>query len=84
MEVFADRTRIQQVMINLINNAIKFTEQGGISLSARQAEDHVLIEVHDAGIGIPSEQLQTIFQEFTQVDFLAHEKNRRYRLGFAN
>ena len=81
VEVFADRTRIQQVMINLINNAIKFTEQGGISLSARQAEDHVLIEVHDAGIGIPSEQLQTIFQEFTQVDSSPTRKTGGTGLG---
>ena len=55
-------------MINLINNAIKFTEQGGISLRSRQKDDHVLIEVQDTGIGIPPEQLETIFQEFTQVD----------------
>ena len=81
VEVYADRTRIQQVMINLINNAIKFTEQGRISLSARQAEDNVLIEVHDTGIGIPSEQLQTIFQEFTQVDLSPTRKTGGTGLG---
>ena len=80
-EIFADRTRIQQVMINLINNAIKFTEHGEIVLSARQKEDHVLIEIHDTGIGIPPEQLQTIFQEFTQVDTSATRKTGGTGLG---
>ena len=80
-EIFADRTRIQQVMINLINNAIKFTERGKVTLSARQKEDHILIEVHDTGIGIPPGQLQTIFQEFTQVDSSATRKTGGTGLG---
>jgi signal transduction histidine kinase len=73
-EIFADRTRIQQVMINLINNGIKFTDQGEVTLCAKQEMDHVLVEVRDTGIGIPPEQLQTIFQEFTQVDSSATRK----------
>ncbi len=81
IEVFADRTRLQQVMINLINNAIKFTERGAVSLKARQKEDHVLIEIHDTGIGIPPEQLQTIFQEFTQVDTSTTRKTGGTGLG---
>jgi signal transduction histidine kinase len=81
VEVFADRTRIQQVMINLINNAVKFTEQGEVALSARQEEDHVLIEVHDTGIGIPPDQLQIIFQEFTQIDTSATRKTGGTGLG---
>ncbi len=81
IEVFADRTRLQQVMINLINNAIKFTERGEVSLKARQKEDHVLIEIHDTGIGIPPEQIQTIFQEFTQVDTSTTRKTGGTGLG---
>src|SRR5271157_1921134 len=81
IEVFADRTRLQQVMINLINNAIKFTERGEVALRARQKDDHVLIEVQDTGIGIPPEQLQTIFQEFTQVDTSTTRKTGGTGLG---
>ena len=81
VEIFADRTRIQQVMINLINNAIKFTERGEINLRARQKEDLVLIEVHDTGMGIPPEQLQTIFEEFTQVDTSSTRKTGGTGLG---
>lgn len=69
IEVYADNTRIRQVMINLVNNAIKFTEQGKIVISANAREGgHVLVTVKDTGIGIPPDKLEAIFQEFTQVD----------------
>ena len=69
VEVFADLTRIQQVMINLVNNAIKFTEKGGVTIHASQPQNgHVLIRVRDTGMGIPADHLEGIFQEFTQVD----------------
>ena len=69
IEVFADNTRLRQVMINLVNNSIKFTEKGKIALRASQLDGaRVLITVKDTGIGIPPEQLEAIFQEFTQVD----------------
>jgi signal transduction histidine kinase len=69
VEIFADNTRIRQVMINLVNNAIKFTEKGKIAIRAVKQDDAtVLITVKDTGLGIPPEQLEDIFQEFTQVD----------------
>lgn len=69
VEVYADRTRMRQVMINLVNNAIKFTETGKISLKVEPMEGaRVLITVKDTGISIPPDKLEAIFQEFTQVD----------------
>ncbi len=68
MEVFADRTRLRQVMINLVNNAIKFTEKGKICLWTAQKDGMIIIRVKDTGIGIPPDKLEAIFQEFTQVD----------------
>ncbi|HET6821657.1 MAG TPA: GAF domain-containing sensor histidine kinase, partial [Anaerolineales bacterium] len=69
VEIYADNTRLRQVMINLVNNAIKFTEKGKIILSASPLEGgRVIISVKDTGIGIPPEKLDSIFQEFTQVD----------------
>jgi signal transduction histidine kinase len=69
VEIFADNTRVRQVMINLVNNAIKFTEKGKIAIRAAKKDDAtVLITVKDTGLGIPEEQLEDIFQEFTQVD----------------
>ena len=69
VEIYADNTRLRQVMINLVNNSIKFTENGRIILSASPLEGgRVLITVKDTAIGIPPEKLDSIFQEFTQVD----------------
>ncbi len=66
--IYADKIRIRQVLINLVNNAIKFTEKGKISIRAIREGNHVLIRVQDTGIGIPADHLESIFQEFTQVD----------------
>jgi signal transduction histidine kinase len=69
VEIYADNTRLRQVMINLVNNAIKFTEIGKIAIRAtKQGSTTVLIAVKDTGIGIPTEKLEDVFQEFTQVD----------------
>jgi hypothetical protein len=74
IEVFADRQRIRQVMLNLVNNALKFTEKGKITICAACADEKVLIKVHDTGMGIPAEKLEVIFQEFMQVDTSATRK----------
>jgi signal transduction histidine kinase len=67
--IYADNTRLRQVMINLVNNAIKFTEKGKIEIRAvKQDSATILITVKDTGIGIPPEKLEDVFQEFTQVD----------------
>src|SRR5258706_5408062 len=69
IEIFADNTRLRQVMINLVNNSIKFTEKGKIALHVAQLDGaRVLISVKDTGVGIPPDHLEAVFQEFTQVD----------------
>lgn len=69
VEIYADRTRLRQVMINLVNNSIKFTDHGQIALNVSPMEGaRVRISVRDTGMGIPPEKLESIFQEFTQVD----------------
>lgn len=64
----ADHTRLRQVLINLVNNGIKFTEKGGVSVRVTHKDNDVLISVKDTGLGIPVDHLESIFQEFTQVD----------------
>ncbi|MGB7537704.1 MAG: ATP-binding protein [Anaerolineales bacterium] len=73
-EITADRTRIRQVMLNLIGNAVKFTEKGGVSVRAEPKDGKVLVRVSDTGLGIPKEKLDLVFQEFTQVDTSATRK----------
>ncbi len=69
-ESMADSDRIYQVLINLVNNALKFTPEGGrVEVVVESADDQVLISVHDTGAGIAEEELQRIFEKFHQVDF---------------
>ena len=68
LDIYADRIRLRQVMINIVNNAIKFTEQGGIHISARREGALVRVIVKDTGIGIPPGHLEKIFEEFSQID----------------
>lgn len=67
--IIADRSRLKQIIINLISNAIKFTDQGTISVSASLAKpDQWCIQVRDTGTGISKEAQQIIFDEFRQAE----------------
>jgi len=70
--VYADENRLQQIMHNLIGNAVKFTSTGLVTISASRwkqaSKDVVIVKVTDTGIGIPAEKLEVIFQSFEQVD----------------
>jgi signal transduction histidine kinase len=63
-----DRTKVKQIVLNLISNAVKFTAQGSVSISARSNGRDVRIAVSDTGIGIRPQDLEVIFEEFRQVD----------------
>lgn len=66
--VFGDLTRLAQVLSNLLNNAAKYTADGGrVALSAAQDGTDVVIRIDDSGVGIPSEMLPKVFDLFTQV-----------------
>ncbi len=65
----ADSQRLQQILKNLLANAVKFTEHGSVTLQVQAAgRDRVRFVVHDSGIGIASEQLEAIFEAFRQAD----------------
>jgi signal transduction histidine kinase len=67
--VMADPVRLAQVLGNLLNNAAKFTEDGGkIWLTATEVNEEVAIRVRDTGVGIPPEMLASVFELFTQVE----------------
>jgi signal transduction histidine kinase/PAS domain-containing protein len=82
VKIYADRTRLRQVMINLVNNSIKFTETGNIALRLDALPGaRILITVKDTGIGIPADKLEPIFEEFTQVDASSTRKAGGTGLG---
>jgi len=67
--VEGDRARLKQVVVNLLDNAIKYTPKGGhIELKVAAQDGHALLEVADNGIGIPSEALPQVFERFFRVD----------------
>ncbi len=88
--VYGDVTRLRQVLLNFINNAIKFTEQGRVVVSVQVAQpsaakDASLLEfrVKDTGIGIPADRQSTLFQSFTQVDASTARRYGGTGLGLA-
>ena len=72
----ADPFLLEQMLVNLVDNALKYTEAGSVRLSAEPEGDHLRIEVADTGIGIPEESLPRIFERFYVVD-----KSRSRKLG---
>ncbi|MBZ0285531.1 MAG: response regulator [Anaerolineae bacterium] len=82
-EIQIDRTRIRQAIINLVNNAQRFTSQGSVTLYVYANESDVVFQVVDTGIGIPQDQLHLIFDEFFQVDYSLSRANGGAGLGLA-
>lgn len=82
--VINDRVRLRQILVNLISNAIKFTDTGGVFVEVEQRNQHqVVLMVKDTGIGIPESELGHIFQEFWQVDKSTTRKYGGIGLGLA-
>jgi signal transduction histidine kinase/CheY-like chemotaxis protein len=81
--VQADSTRIRQVLINLLNNAARFTDRGGVQVSARSQGNDVVVMVADTGVGIAPEHLDSVFGEFRQVHVLSDRRVGGSGLGLA-
>lgn len=78
-----DTKRLQQILINLIGNATKFTEQGTITLTVVESDENVVFHVKDTGIGIPPEHVNRVFEAFHQVDNSSGRKFGGTGLGLA-
>jgi signal transduction histidine kinase/HAMP domain-containing protein len=79
----SDSTRLRQVILNLLSNACKFTEQGEVRLEARRQPEAVTFVVADTGIGMTSEQVGRLFREFSQADSSTTRKYGGTGLGLA-
>jgi PAS domain S-box-containing protein len=80
----SDRTLVEQILKNLLSNAIKYTPEGWISLRSSHPDPHsVQIEVHDTGVGIASDQLSLIYEEFYQVGVPTNSSRDGYGLGLS-
>ena len=80
---WADRARIRQVLVNLVANAIKFTEHGGVTVRATIVDGWITCAVVDTGVGIPPEATTYIFDEFRQVDASTTRRYGGTGLGLA-
>jgi signal transduction histidine kinase len=78
-----DREKLRQILLNLLDNAVKFTEQGEIRISASQQNGSLRLVVSDTGIGIPEQELNTIFEEFQRGDSFSTRNYRGTGLGLA-
>lgn len=82
--VNVDRARISQVVLNIVNNAIKYTPPGGsVTIRAKDEADHVIVSVHDTGIGIPKKDLENIFSGFFHAGYKLSYEYKGAGLGLA-
>ena len=82
-KIYADRDRLEQIISNIVKNAIKFTEKGKIEISAKVDHPYLLFTVKDTGIGIAKEEQEYIWERFFKVDRGRPKKNMGSGLGLA-
>jgi CheY-like chemotaxis protein/two-component sensor histidine kinase len=82
--IYADKTRLKQILYNLLSNAVKFTPEGGnITVTVSSDDDKFLFEVEDTGIGIREDDMDKLFKEFVQIDASYSRQYEGTGLGLA-
>ncbi|MCC5849692.1 MAG: response regulator [Verrucomicrobia bacterium] len=82
-DILGDQVRIRQILVNLISNAVKFTDSGFIELRVDAADDGIHFEIEDSGVGISEKHLQRIFEPFVQVGRSRVGKDQGTGLGLS-
>jgi two-component system, chemotaxis family, CheB/CheR fusion protein len=83
LSIRSDPRLLEQMIRNLLSNALKYTKHGKVLLGCRRYEGILSIEIWDTGIGIPEAELQTIFEEYRQLDNAARERSHGLGLGLS-
>ncbi len=83
LRISNDRSKIQQILTNLINNSLKFTHEGSIDILIEEKNNHLIFEIKDNGIGIPQNDLSKIFDRFTQASNNNPNTNKGTGLGLS-
>ena len=76
MIINTDPIRLRQILVNLVNNAVKFTEKGSVTFGYYTSKDHIIFYVKDTGIGISKKDLNKIFKPFRKAE---NNKEKLYR-----
>jgi signal transduction histidine kinase/CheY-like chemotaxis protein/HPt (histidine-containing phosphotransfer) domain-containing protein len=79
--LYGDDVRLRQILLNLLGNVVKFTDEGYVHLTIRTLDDRLEFDVSDSGIGIKEEDLPKLFNAFTQADMLKNRKKEGTGLG---
>lgn len=81
--VRTDPVLLERILLNLVSNAVRYTQQGGVLVACRRRGTHLRIEVRDSGPGIPAESQRAIFQEFVQLNNPGRNRSQGLGLGLA-
>jgi two-component system CheB/CheR fusion protein len=83
LNIATDPALLEQMLTNLIGNALKYTKEGRVLVGCRRHGDHLCVEVWDTGVGIPADQLQNIFDEYYQIGNNARARSQGLGLGLS-
>ena len=81
--IHADETKLRRILVNLVSNSIKFTQQGSIKISCIDTESHLEFSVSDTGIGLKDSEKNVIFEKFRQIDYSSTREYEGIGLGLS-
>lgn len=81
--LYSDPVLLERILINLVSNAVRYTSSGRVLIAGRKRGNHLVIQVWDTGLGIPQNALETIFEEFVQLNNPERDREQGLGLGLA-
>jgi signal transduction histidine kinase len=83
LSILTDRQKVERILSNLVDNAIKYTPRGSVTLSLSATENHLAVRITDTGIGIPVANVPFLFDEFYQVNNYERDRSKGFGMGLA-